>query len=336
MMTGSRRLFRSRIFINSCKGYQVKLYDRIRRSKKRFSDIELIETYKKGYVKWAKIKCPIHGVSEKRYYDLMRSEYGCPKCGYASVDEKRYKKPFSDFLKKAYGKFGDRFVFLDKKEYYYDNETISAVCPVHGNFKRKAGSFLKSLYGCPECGRSSAGQRGKLTTNEVVKKLQKERGREDYDFSKTKWIDSEHDIEVICKTHGAFLTRYNDFIRGIDCPKCAIEKRRLKEEQKLRSFLIDRYKDKIQFPEDFNYVNGYTPVKILYCGEEVFRTPSALKNLYYCRRRKKRRTELIEESKRHKVAGKILILNSKKCFQNWRFRQIVWSILNPAHVKGQI
>ena len=52
--------------------------------------------------------------------------------------------------------------------------------------------------------------------------------------------------------------------------------------------MISKYGDGIVFPKDFNYINSYTKVKILYKGEEFFRDPHTfLKTPIFTKKEKK-------------------------------------------------
>lgn len=98
-------------------------------------------------------------------------------------------------------------------------------------------------------------------------------------FHKSKMSKKEkgaYYIDVICYSHGIFRTNYYDLLKGHNCPKCAKENTRIKNENKLKDYLQNKYKENIQFPNDFYYHNSYTPVKIIYKNEIFLRTPHVL------------------------------------------------------------
>ena len=186
-------------------------------------EIKILEEFKKGNVKWYRCDCPEHGIFEKRKYDFLRSDYGCQKCGVNKSNEKRYKKQYLDFLRQAKEKHGDKYIYPNNIETYYNNDKINIFCKKHNEyFLQEIGRHLNGS-GCPKCGFERLINSNRLTTEEVIDNCIKKRGTEDYDYSKVVWKDDSENIDVICKRHGLFNTRYFDFIKGINCPACAKE-----------------------------------------------------------------------------------------------------------------
>lgn len=245
--------------------------------KKFNGKIKLLEIQKQEgeYTKWAICECQAHGVFKKRLRDLLKSEYGCQKCG-AENANKRYKKPYSYFLAEAKKVHGEKYEYPKFKD-FYNNDKIEITCPKHGKFTQEISQHLNG-HGCPECGFEKTANSRKFTTEEVIGKLKK-KDYENYDYSKVVWENSDNKVEIICKKHGSFFIRCADFINGHGCPKCAVENRRKAEEEKFKKEMISKYGKDLIFPIDFCYVNSYTKVKLIYKGEEFFRSPHAfLKN----------------------------------------------------------
>ena len=239
-----------------------------------FNNIKVLEEYKIGYVKWVKAECSEHGTFCKRKADFDKSRYKCPQCGKASINEARYKRPFSEFLQEAKKVHDDKYIYPDLKE-FYRNDKIEIVCPIHGKFTQRIEAHLNGR-GCPKCGKEKQITSQRLSKEEIIEKC-KEVSPE-YDYSKVQQIEDDK-ITVICPKHGEWITRYHDLLKGHKCPKCVAEDKRFKEEEKLKSFLKEKYSDDISFPKDFNYVNSYIKVKVLYKGEEMTKSPKELKRV---------------------------------------------------------
>ena len=60
-----------------------------------------------------------------------------------------------------------------------------------------------------------------------------------YDFSKFEYTGSKQKSQIVCRVHGAFLIRPNDFLAGRGCAKCAIEKRANHNTSSTKKFLIE-------------------------------------------------------------------------------------------------
>ena len=77
------------------------------------------------------------------------SGYGCKKCGYKQVWEKRGRTTTEDFIKRAREVHGNKFDY--SKTVYKDTKTeVCIICPEHGEFWQKANNHLNG-NGCPLC-----------------------------------------------------------------------------------------------------------------------------------------------------------------------------------------
>jgi len=182
--------------------------------------------------KWCRYECPYHGVFDRRKSDFEKSPYGCQICSRIIATEKRYKKPFSEFLKQAKEIHRDEYIYPTDIEYYYNNDKINIFCKKHKEYFSQTISDHLNGSGCPKCGFEKTLEARKLTTEEVVKRCIEVRGTENYDYSNVVWKESTDKINIFCKTHNKlFSVRYYDFIAGVNCPDCAkeIQKQKFKE-----------------------------------------------------------------------------------------------------------
>jgi len=87
---------------------------------------------------------------------------------------------------------------------------LRIVCNEHGVFEQRLHDHLKT-GGCSYCGGT-----GKLTTNMFIEKSKGVHG-DKYDYSKSKYVNTEDKIKIICKSHGEFLQTPHDHLRGKAC-----------------------------------------------------------------------------------------------------------------------
>lgn len=67
--------------------------------------------------------------------------------------------------------------------------------------------------------RKGKAKNSKLSQEEVIQRIKDVHG-DMYDLSKMKYINKRIKIELICKTHGSFITRSEQVFRGQGCPRC--------------------------------------------------------------------------------------------------------------------
>jgi len=158
------------------------------------------------------IICPIHGSFSQIPNNHLRGS-GCIDCGVINshISQKNYNL-IDDFIK----------VHNDRYDYslvnYINNKTkISVICKEHGVFEvtplnHKRGS------GCKKCGVITRTE--KRRKNDWLSDIIKLHG-DKYDYSKSKYINSEIKIEIICKDHGSFFMKPGNHLRGQVCYKCA-------------------------------------------------------------------------------------------------------------------
>ena len=157
-----------------------------------------------------------------------------------------------EFIKRASEKNPD-FDF-SKSIFIKRNEDVTAMCPKHGEFTRKAVSFLTGTT-CPECVRE---QKKQLFIERATKY---HKGK--YDYSKVQYINCDTKVEIICPIHGSIWQVPNDHLRNIGCYKCSHDYSPTTEEW------IESVKDLYDGKYDLSkviYVTNKTPVTVI-CPE---------------------------------------------------------------------
>ena len=217
------------------------------------------------------IICPIHGEFEQTPKHHLNG-CGCQKCG-RSITRASYKQ----FLKRSCQKFGDKFLYPNiSDEYYNKYSIITVVCKDCNNqFKTDVTSHLSSRFGkCDVCKKEAN------TTYYIYEDL--------VDF-KASNIEIEyfphkvtkHDkINCICPIHGQYEVLVSTILKGKgQCKKCSSKPADVTK-------VIEKFESEFgnKLSCDFSsYKNQYTPLEFtcLECGHNFKRPLSALFNQDY-------------------------------------------------------
>ena len=103
--------------------------------------------------------------------------------------------------------------------YVNSHTPIKLVCEEHGEFEIEPYKHLQGQE-CPICQKIlSCEEKTKI----FIEKAKTIHGNK-YDYSKTKYIDSNTRVRIICPSHGEFLQRPDKHLNGVGCWKCYNEK----------------------------------------------------------------------------------------------------------------
>lgn len=129
---------------------------------------------------------------------------------------------------------------------YIDMKTkVCIICHNHDEpyeFWQTPSSHLRG-DGCVLCGYKHQSEKRKLTIREFIEKANEKHGFGTYDYSESKYIDSQTPIKIICPKHGAFWQRPANHLQGNGCPYC----KETLGENKIRVFLM---KNNITFEKE--------------------------------------------------------------------------------------
>ena len=200
------------------------------------------------------IICPEHGEFWQTPERHLKGN-GCPKCSLKNKKNKINTKNVKLFLENAKGIYNDEYDY-SKINYINNHTDICIICPEHGEFWQTPSYHLQG-YGCPKC---KTNFRNKKTIK-LIDSFPK------YDFSKSKYIDCDTKITVIChekdifgNEHGEFKISPSLLYKGIGCPKC--NPNSLKSVEK---FVLDAkqiHGDKYDYSK-VKYINAHTKVCII-------------------------------------------------------------------------
>ena len=109
---------------------------------------------------------------------------------------------------------------FSKFNYTRNNQKATIVCRLHGAFLITPNDFLKG-QGCNLCANE---RRSALNTSSTEEYLEKVTSRglnnPNYCFSKFEYKRSNQKAVIICKKHGEFQIRPDNFLTGHGCAKC--------------------------------------------------------------------------------------------------------------------
>lgn len=192
--------------------------------------------------------CPKHGEYEVVASSLLSGK-GCAKC-YFESKVGVFKFDLSNFIEKARVVHGDKYSYGDAV-YRGAKSKLIITCKIHGNFKQSASAHLKG-QGCPSCGQITKGQKTRKSQSEFIEAVTKKHGGR-YDLSTIIYRGYDHDITVVCKDHGEFVTSPASLLNSkIGCPQCALKVQGVKRQyprEKYIEQLIEIHGDKFQYGE---------------------------------------------------------------------------------------
>ncbi len=226
------------------------------------------------------------------------------------------------FIENAIKKFGDKFDY-SKTEYTNRRNKVKIICEEHGEFEILPLNFLKNKYGCTKCGiRREKDIKEKKRINDSIKRYEKrkkvffkkcyETHGDKYDYSLTKYINTNLKVKIICKKHGEFLQRESAHASGQGCMECRLEDRRIG----LDLFLNRCYEihgDRYDYSLVSEYKNSREKVKVICKKHGEFEvTPKHHTN-------RKQGCSICSESIGEKIISKFLYDNNIKYDREYIF-----------------
>ena len=140
----------------------------------------------------------------------------CFICGKEIQTEKKQKTTKS-FVQEAILIHGDKYDY-SKVHYEMSNKEVCISCHKHGDFWQKPEVHLAG-HGCPKCGFDTIKEKISDNTSTFIEKARKIHG-DQYDYSKTKYVNATTKVIITCKTHGDFTQLPYNHLQGHGCVKC--------------------------------------------------------------------------------------------------------------------
>lgn len=155
------------------------------------------------------IICPKHGVF-KQQPTVHLTGCGCSDCGDERTSEK-LKSNTEKFVQKAKLVHGDKFDY-SKTVYTKNSNKVIIICKIHGEFEQNAASHLAGCE-CPKCHGFNK------TAEDFINEARAIHG-DRYDYSKTKYINSNTKVIITCREHGDFSQMPTSHLSGTGCRTC--------------------------------------------------------------------------------------------------------------------
>ena len=153
------------------------------------------------------INCKKHGIFEKKIQNHIKKKQGCPLCSKPS------KMTNEIFICKS------NFVHNKKYDYskinFINTQTkLQIICREHGIFEQLPSNHIAG-QGCPVCVNKI-----KVTNEMFIEKAIKIHGNK-YDYTNINYVNSQTNINILCKEHGFFLQNPQNHLKGNQCYKCS-------------------------------------------------------------------------------------------------------------------
>lgn len=122
------------------------------------------------------------------------------------------------FIEKARKKHGDKYDYsLVEYENFY--KEVKIICPKHGIFEQKPNSHLIGSI-CRYCHLENNKIKDRFSLGDIINKAKNKHGN-NYDYSKSIYVDKRTKMIVICPIHGEFLVLPFSHLSGSGCKACA-------------------------------------------------------------------------------------------------------------------
>lgn len=156
-------------------------------------------------------KCIKHGDFSATPDSLLQG-HGCPFCKKERLSD-LHSITQEEFIKRAKKVHGDTYDYSNV-EYKNSTTKVKIICKTHGIFEQVPNSHLMGR-GCPICANNI-----NYDTCGFIKRAMGVHGKR-YDYSNTKYINSQTKVNILCKKHGEFFQMPSSHLSGKGCPKCA-------------------------------------------------------------------------------------------------------------------
>ncbi|WP_425653156.1 hypothetical protein ACPSLZ_13040 [Vibrio campbellii] len=162
----------------------------------------------------------------------FRSGQGCAICA-GNV-------PYTteSFIEQARAVHGERYDY-SKTIYPKNNkQKLIITCHKHGDFEQTASDHINQKSGCQKCKADITSMVHSYTHDEFITKAKALHG-DLYDYSKTKYIKSDLNVAITCRTHGDFEQRPAVHLRGSGCYWCATEAVGISQRKTVEQFITE-------------------------------------------------------------------------------------------------
>ncbi len=126
-------------------------------------------------------------------------------------------KKTKKFIEKSIKRHGVKYDY-SKAKYVCQDNIVTIICPIHGEFQQTAKSHLVGV-GCKKCSRDRIAKASMMSFETFVNKANKRHNNE-YTYDKDSYIKATDVVLITCPIHGEFKLLGNNHLTGYKCPKC--------------------------------------------------------------------------------------------------------------------
>lgn len=206
-----------------------------------------------------------HERKGKVTYFVNNKRLKCPEC------ERR--KKIGHFLSQSRSNHNNTYTYpYIQTEYTNNVSPITAICPIHGEFKVIPHSHIKGNGKCPECYPDSYERTSKIhpkyTKEEFIQLVKEKWGEDTYDVTESDFRNMTSKISVKCKCcNRYFTTTPHDLLQGHGCPDCGKRKSGQKRRRGIADCIEQCRKAHNNFyhynPDTFNYRGEKYPINVI-------------------------------------------------------------------------
>ena len=163
------------------------------------------------------IICPIHGEFEQLPSNHLRGSI-CKLCSTNSITINKRHGNDKKFIDKANEVHNNKYDY-SKSIYINKNEPIIIKCNIHGDFTQKPKNHLHSK-GCYNCTIENMVNNIKEVYSVKFIELSNEVHNNKYNYTKTKYENTNIKVIITCQKHGEFLQLPASHLSGYGCNRC--------------------------------------------------------------------------------------------------------------------
>lgn len=128
------------------------------------------------------------------------------------------RKTTEEFIEDAKKVHGNKYDY-SLVEYNTVHVKVIIICHTHGNFEQTPKNHLKG-QNCKKCVIKSESEKRRLGNGEFIRRAKIIHG-DKYIYDNVNYITKHTKVDIVCKKHGLFRQRPNDYLRGQGRNKCA-------------------------------------------------------------------------------------------------------------------
>jgi hypothetical protein len=180
-------------------------------------DYSLVEYYNMRTK--VQITCPNHGKFEQTPVNHV-SGSGCNQCG-IEKNQLHQTSNTEKFTTKAKSLYGQQYDY-SLVNYINNRIKVQIICKEHGMFEQRPMTHLTGDGGCKKCKSNKMSNALKQTKEEFISKANIIHNNQ-YDYSNTTYVSSQHNVVIKCKIHGVFEQTPNNHVSNkTGCPTCSL------------------------------------------------------------------------------------------------------------------